>query len=573
MRGSHLVTTERVVCIAAPGTESVVDTIASVATDHGLAFVTYEVGDNIEEYRIAGGDVLGVVVGGDGTFLRAVEEFAPREIPFVSVDAGTLGFLTVTPPEAIEAAFDEIFDGQATITEQLQVSVTGDGIDETGINEILFAPPESNPDRYHSDDAGPTTEDSHRQCELEVFVNEEYVGRYGGDGLLVNTPTGSTAWALSSGGPIHFAADNETLQVTPMHTHNTGARPLVVDADAEIAVIPRDETRISVDGARPEHVVESGTKLLLSRAETPAYLVRSSHSDSVMDALTAKLGWSARSEADARHHKHERDRVEGPTDALTAAAETAREAAIAAGTPTRRIYDRIERSDSGLVSEELVGAAISRSERIITAIVGTAFPNHTILSEGWTVNDGASPYTWVIDPVDGTGNFAHGNPSFTVAIALVEDDEPVVGVVYSPVTEDLFHAVRGEGAYRNETPIEPTDRSRLDESMLLSGYDPTGEFLKRFYRQARGVRRLGSASLHLCYVAAGSADAHWEYDTYPWDIAAGLCILREAGGVATHADGSEYRLPLEETGRRSSLLSSNGPLHGALLDAFPEEGF
>ncbi len=569
MRGSHLVTTERVVCIAAPGTEAVVDAVASAAADHGLAFVTYEVGDNIEEYRIAGGDVLGVVVGGDGTFLRAVDEFAPREIPFLSVDAGTLGFLMVTPPDAVEAAFDEIFAGQAAITEHLQVRVTGAGVDETGLNEIQLDAPERPPERPVEGPHGGVGA-GHRHCELEVFVNDEYVGLYEGGGLLVNTPTGSTAMALSSGGPVHFPADNETLQITPLHAHNTGVRPLVIGADADITVVPTTSTRLSVDGARPEYIVDAETKLSFGRADTPAYLVWSSHSNSVMDALTAKLGWNVRDETPLERPP---STSEGPTDLLTTAGEIACEAAKAAGTPTRRIYEHIERSDSGVVSEELVGAAISRSERIITAILSTSFPDHTILSEGWTVNDGSGPYTWVVDPLDGTGNFAHGNPSFTVAVALVEGNTPVVGVVYSPVTDDLFHAVQGVGAYRNETPIEPTDRSRLDDSMLLSGYDPTGEFLKRFYRHARGVRRLGSASLHLCYVAAGSADAHWEYDTYPWDVAAGLCILREAGGVATHADGSEYELRLTDTGRRSSLLSSNGPLHGALLEAFPEDGF
>ncbi|MFC7057537.1 NAD(+)/NADH kinase [Halovenus salina] len=563
MRGSRLATTERVVCIAAPGTEEVVDSVASAVADHGRAFVTYDVGETIEEYRITGGDVLGVVVGGDGTFLRAVEEFAPREIPFLSIDTGTLGFLTVTAPEAIPETFDEILGGEATIIEHLQARVVADDIDETGINEIQFDAPATRRRRAE------TEQSSGGRCELEVFVDGEYVGRYEGEGILVNTPTGSTAMALSSGGPVHFPAGNETLQITPLHTYNASVRPIVADADSEITVVPATDARLSVDGSRPEMAVTAGTKFTVTGAETPAYLVQSSFSNRTMDTLTSKLGWNVKRRADTGN----RERAAGPTDLLTAAGDVAREAAVAAGRPARRIYDRIERSDSGLVSEELVGAALSRSERIITAIVGSAFPDHTVLSEGWTVNAGTSPYTWVIDPIDGTGNFVHGNPNFTVAIALAKDQTPVVGVVYSPVTEELFHAVQGKGAYRNETPIEPTDRARIDESMLLSGYDPTGEFLKRYYRRARGVRRLGCASLHLCYVAAGSADAHWEYDTYPWDVAAGLCILREAGGESTHADGSEYELQLEDTGTRASLLSSNGSLHGALLEAFPEDGF
>ena len=556
MRGSRLVTTERVVCIAAPGTTEIVDTVRSAVADHGLAFASYEVGESIAEYRITGGDALGVVVGGDGTFLRAVKEFAPHEIPLLSVDAGTLGFLTVTPPDGIEAAFEEILRGRATITDHLQVQVNGDGVEGTGINEVQI-------------DAA-ASRDEHRSCQLEVFVDEEYVGRYDGQGLLVNTPTGSTAMALSSGGPVHRGANNETLQITPLHTANTGVRPLVVDASVEITVVPATPVRASLDGARPEQTVTEGGRLTITGAETPVYLVRTSQSHSVMDAITAKLGWGVRGESGLEPPPSE---PEAPSDFLDTAVHIASEAAFAAGTPVRQIYDHIDQSDSGVVSDELVGTAFSRSEQIIAAILGSEFPGHTVISEGWTVRGGTDRYTWVIDPLDGMGNFAHGNPSFTVAISLVEDTTPVVGVVYSPVTDDLFCGARGKGATRNGNLIEPTDRSALDESMLLSGYDPTGEFLKRFYRGARGVRRLGSASLHLCYVAASSADAHWEYDTYPWDVAAGLCILWEAGGKTTDADGDDYELRLDDTAAHAPLLASNGPLHDTLLDAFPDEGF
>lgn len=597
MRGSRLVTTERVVCLGAPGTGEIVESVEAVVADHGITFASYEVGEAIPEYRIVGGDVLGVVVGGDGTFLRAAGEFAPREIPFVSVDAGTLGFLTVTPPDALEDAFEEILSGRATVTEHLQVRVRGGGLDETGLNEVQFDSPET-PDGVGRPvqvlDGGPATERI-EECRLEVVLDGEYVGRYEGGGLLVNTPTGSTAMALSAGGPVHFGRDNTTLQLTPLHTHNVGVRPLVFAGRSELSIVAETPVRVSVDGARPERTSEAGTRFTVTGAETPAYLVRSSVSRSVVDALTDKLGWSPGKEGTGERPATAAGKPQGPrqpagseiskrpweatesaelaeTGAYADAGRVAREAALAAGTPLGRIYDRIEGSASGLVSDDLVGAAISRSERIVTAIIASTFPDDAVVSEGWTVREG-SGRRWVVDPLDGTGNFAHGNPSFAVAVALVEDGEPVVGVVYSPVTGDLFHAVRGSGAYRNESRIEPTDRESLDESMLLSGYDPTGEFLKRFYRRARGVRRLGSASLQLCYVAAGSADAHWEYDTYPWDVAAGVCILREAGGTATDADGTEYQLQLEDTGVRAPLLSSNGPLHEALLEAFPAEGF
>lgn len=566
MRGSRLVTTERVVCIAAPGAEDIVESVGNCVKAHGKQFLSHEVGDTIEDERLARGDVLGVVVGGDGTFLKAADTFVPHEIPFVGIDSGTLGFLTNTPPDAIERIFAEVFDGRASVTEQQQVRVVGPDIDESGINEVQFDSSGLAPGPADSYGGPATTQD----CDLVVFLDDEFVGRYQGGGLLVNTPTGSTAMALSAGGPVHLPADSETLQITPRYAQNVSARPIVVDADTEITVVPSEPIRVSVDGVRPEHVAEANTKFTVTGSENLMHLVTTAQSNSVLDSVRTKLGWNARSEPDtsiSREHK------EGPRDLYTAALAAARDAAVSAGRPVNQIYDRIDRSASGVVSDELVGAAISRSEQIITAIINTEFPDHTIVSEGWTVEDGSDKYTWAVDPLDGIGNFTHGNPSFTVAVALLEDMTPVVGVVYSPVTDELFHARTGNGAFRNDSPIETTAKRRLDESMLLSGYDPTGAFLNRFYRQARGVRRLGSASLHLCYVAAGSADAHWEYDTYPWDVAAGLCILREAGGTATHADGRMYGLNFEDTDARSSILASNGPLQDTLLDAFPTGGF
>jgi len=116
----------------------------------------------------------------------------------------------------------------------------------------------------------------------------------------------------------------------------------------------------------------------------------------------------------------------------------------------------------------------------------------------------------------------------------------------------MFYASDGNGAYQNGSPITPTDRDRLDESMLLSGYDPDGGFLSVFYQKTQGVRRLGSAALNLAYVATGSADAVWEYDTYPWDVSAGICILREAGGQVTNDVGERYAVNLDASEDRTS---------------------
>jgi len=128
----------------------------------------------------------------------------------------------------------------------------------------------------------------------------------------------------------------------------------------------------------------------------------------------------------------------------------------------------------------------------------------------------------------------------------------------------MFSAISGEEAMLNGTPLTTTERTSLDECMLLSGYDPDGTFLSHSYHEARGVRRLGSAALNLCYLAAGSADAVWEYDTYPWDVNAGLVIACTAGATVTTADGTQYE-PNVGLDTRNELLGSNGPLHETLL--------
>lgn len=551
MRGSRLVTAERVVCLAAPDTEDLVDQIRSVATAAGRSFTAYDVGDSIPADDFQGADTLGVVVGGDGTFLRAVTEFSPHEIPIVGVNAGTLGFLTRIPPANVEAAFEEILDGRASVAEHLRCHVSGGGLDDTGINEVTFSPPQS---------------DGRLDCRMEVFVDDEYVGRYEGGGIAINTPTGSTAMALSANGPIHAGTDNETLQVTPLHPRNTAVRPLVVGGQRELTVITTTPVDVSLDGGRPSSTVTDQTRFTVTAADAPAFLVRSQHGRSFMAALADKLDWSNRGPDLVGPPPAQRE-----TTRDERASHVAREAAVSAGEPVCRVYDRVEGTESGSLRDQLVEEAFSRSERIITSILSNAFPDYSIISEGETVHEGSQSETWLVDPLDGTGNFAHGNPSYALSVALVSDGSPVVGVVYSPETGDLFHAVAGQGASRDGAPIAPTDRSRIDESMLLSGYDPTGNFLELFYRSARGVRRLGCASMHLCYVAAGSADGHWEYDTKPWDVAAGLCILREAGGRATDAAGTTYELALDGEGTRTPLLTSNGPLHESLLAHLPAD--
>jgi myo-inositol-1(or 4)-monophosphatase len=405
-----------------------------------------------------------------------------------------------------------------------------------------------------------------------VFVEEEYVGQYDGSGLAINTPTGSTGLALSADGPIHFPSDNFTLQITPLHTHMMGVRPMVVSESVDVTVVPETPVQVLVDGGRHHTTADEDDVLRIAGAEKPAHIVRTSFDDSFMSALAGKLGWGLREPEDTGPTDHVH-RETGPSDFLANACRVAREAAISAGEPVRELHGQVEQVEYKQNKADIVTEADHQSDRIIATVIENEFPGHGVRSEESGVQEGETEYTWLVDPLDGTGNFAHGNPNYSISIALLDgDNRPIVGVVHSPETDEVFHAVDGGGAYRNETPIQPTSRDRLDESMLLSGYDPNGSFLRTFYQGTRGVRRLGSAALHLCYVAAGSADAVWEYDTYPWDVAAGLCILREAGGRATDADGTNYRLRLDDREARAPLLASNGPLHPALLDHLPADG-
>lgn len=561
MHGRRLATTDNVVCVAAEYSDDALDQLESWTTTHGMNLTTREVGEGFDDADFPEEkETLGIAIGGDGTFLEGVRVFAPREIPLVGINTGTLAFLARIQPRDLEASLTEILRGRATVYDRQQFRVTGAGLDAVGVNDVMV-------------EALPPAEPIDRKiCRLHVFVDDEYVGQFDGSGLAINTPTGSTGLALSAGGPIHYPNDNFTLQVTPLHTHMMGVRPLVVSEASKITVVPENSVRVSVDGGRYHAQATEGDVLQISGANNPAHIVRTSYDDTFMDALAAKLGWGIRepNQEGPVEALPERDTTE---DFLANAARVAREAAFSAGEVVRELHGQVEQVEFKESKFDLVTEADYQSDRIIATAIENEFPNHTIISEEAETRQGTDEYTWLIDPLDGTGNFAHGNPNYTIVIALLDDtDTPVVGVVYSPETDEMFSAIQGRGAYRNDTPIEPTDRERLDQSMLLSGYDPNGGFLQAYYDETRGVRRLGSAALHLCFVAAGTADALWEYDTYPWDVAAGLCILREAGGRATNTAGEVYTVSLGENGQRQALLASNGPLHDALLEHFPDDG-
>ena len=207
-------------------------------------------------------------------------------------------------------------------------------------------------------------------------------------------------------------------------------------------------------------------------------------------------------------------------------------------------------------------------ERMFRALIAERFPDHQILAEelGGAATVPPGP-CWVFDPIDGTTNFAHGLPIFCASLALEIDGVAQVGAVYDPNRKELFTAERGGGAFLNGTPLRVSSAARLVDAVLVTGFpydvhsrvDEIVGLFGAFVGQARAVRRLGSAAIDLCYVAAGRLDGFWETDLKAWDIAGGALVVSEAGGRVTGTDGSGF------TSRGGQVLATNGHLHDAML--------
>ncbi len=224
---------------------------------------------------------------------------------------------------------------------------------------------------------------------------------------------------------------------------------------------------------------------------------------------------------------------------------------------------------------DIVTQADRRSEQAIVTRLRTHFPKHAIVGEEGGAQSATSPeasgakHCWYVDPLDGTTNFAHGFPWFCVSIGLAEGasgkEELIAGVVYQPVTQELFTAARGEGAYRNNKRIHVSKIEKLATSLLGTGFpahkrtqNPNIHYYWNFTLRSHGVRRAGSAALDLASVACGRFEGFWEFGLNPWDTAAGVLLVREAGGTVTDFAGQPYQLGARE------LLASNSAIHAEM---------
>lgn len=222
----------------------------------------------------------------------------------------------------------------------------------------------------------------------------------------------------------------------------------------------------------------------------------------------------------------------------------------------------------------LVTDADHAAEQAVIDYIRGEFPTHRFLAEErGRIEETASPYCWIIDPLDGTTNFAHGYPVYAVSIGLEVDGECLAGVIFDPSRDELFTATRGGGAWLNGRSIHVSGTATLDHSLLVTGFaydirETTRNNLDHFSRfalKAQGLRRTGSAALDLAYVAMGRFDGFWEVRLSPWDMAAGSVILREAGGRLTNFAGEELSIYGRE------LVASNGRIHPAMLQVLSED--
>ncbi len=220
---------------------------------------------------------------------------------------------------------------------------------------------------------------------------------------------------------------------------------------------------------------------------------------------------------------------------------------------------------------DLVTVADRKSEALILERIRKQFPTHDVMGEEGARVETGSEYKWYVDPLDGTTNFAHSFPVFCVSLAVERRGQRVAGVIYDPTRDEMFTAELGSGARLNGQPMHVSTIGNLGESLVGTGFpshkrhkNPNIYFYHQITLRTHGVRRAGSAALDLCNVASGRFDGYWEFNLNPWDTAAGVLMVEEAGGKVTDFSGGPFQIASRET------LASNGLVHNALLHEFQE---
>jgi len=216
----------------------------------------------------------------------------------------------------------------------------------------------------------------------------------------------------------------------------------------------------------------------------------------------------------------------------------------------------------------LVTETDKASEKLITDFIRKKYPSHGVLAEEGSESNKSAEYLWVVDPLDGTTNFAHGLPIFSVSIGLQKNGETIAGVVYDVMRNVLYSAEKGSGSFENEKRINVSTNENIGHSILVTGFpydvklnpDKAYERFIAFLKQARAIRRLGSAAIDFCYAANGVFDGFWEVSLHPWDICAGKLIVEEAGGLVTDFDGNKIDIYSKR------ILASNGAIHQKMIE-------
>jgi myo-inositol-1(or 4)-monophosphatase len=249
---------------------------------------------------------------------------------------------------------------------------------------------------------------------------------------------------------------------------------------------------------------------------------------------------------------------------------TARDAAREAARVLEEWRPRFQVREKGRF--DLVTDADVSSQRTIRELIGSRYPDHRFLAEEEGASglqpDASGPPTWIVDPLDGTTNYVHDCPFYCVSIGLEVAGELVVGVILDPSRQELFEAAKGMGAWLNGRRLHTSNADKLEGALLATGFPPdlrgqerTLEWWRYFSLRTRSLRRTGSTALNLAYVAAGRFDGYWSFSDHAWDVAAGVVLIREAGGNVTNIDGTPYNPHTPDT------LASNAALHPALIDA------